>query len=71
MAAIAMVATAAMAARVAISQSVASASTVDTLSGQVANSLATQNDFNSQFIKEYHGYICNWFWFKTTAKVTT
>ena len=48
---IAVAATAATAAGVAISQSVATASTVDTLSGQVANALATQNDINSYIHK--------------------
>ena len=47
MAAIAVAARVAMAAGFPISQSVASASTMDTLSGQVANALATQNKYCS------------------------
>ena len=48
LAAIAVAATATMIPGVAISQSVASASTMDTLSGQVANALAIQIELNLQ-----------------------
>ena len=51
MATIAVAATGAPAAAVAISQLVASASTIDTLSGQVANALAIQNGINSHIHK--------------------
>ena len=51
MAAIAVAAREARAAGFSISQSVASASTMDTLSGQVANALAIQNDINSHIHK--------------------